>query len=81
MQLKFAIIQLVLSIFTEIHMQTEIPRYETYQSRFYLRSLPAPWVNLRGWTEVKIQVFWNMEMLPIKLKIAHASNMVANVNP
>ena len=39
-------------------------------------------VNLRGWTEVKIQVFWNMDMLHIKLKkIAHASNMVANVNP
>ena len=42
--------------------------------------LPAP-VNLRRWTEVKIQVFRNMDMLHIKLKkIAHASNMVANVN-
>ena len=39
-------------------------------------------MNLRGWTEIKIQVFWNMDMLHIKLKkIAHARNMVANVNP
>ena len=62
MYLKFAIIQSVLFIFTEIHMQTEIPKYETYQTGFYFISLPHPlppptWVNLRGWTEVKIQVF------------------------
>ena len=70
-------------------MQTEIPKYETYQTGFYfLKPAPIPspllppWVNLRGWTEVKTQVFWNMDMLHIKLKkIAHASNMVANVNP
>ena len=38
-------------------------------------------VNLRGWTEVKIQVFWNMDMLHIKLKmIAHASNIGGGVN-
>ena len=43
---------------------------------------PPPWVKLRSWAEVKIQVFWNMDMLHIKLKkIAHASNMVENVNP
>ena len=43
---------------------------------------PTPPVNLRVWTEVKIEVFWNMDMLHIKLKkIAHASNMVANASP
>ena len=48
---------------------------------FIFKACPPP-PNLRGWTEVKIQVFWNMDMLHIKLKkIAHASNMVADVNP
>ena len=68
-------------IFTEIHMQTEIPKYETYQTGFYFLKLvasppPPPWVNLRGWTEVKIQVLGNINMLHNKLKkITHASNM------
>ena len=35
MYLKFAIIQTVLFIFTEIQVQTEIPKYETYQTGFY----------------------------------------------
>ena len=35
MSLKVAIIQLVLFIFTEIQMQTEIPKNETYQTGFY----------------------------------------------
>ena len=49
MYLKFAIIQSVLFIFTEIHMQTEIPKYETLQTGFYFKSLPPPPppVNLR----------------------------------
>ena len=88
MYLKFAIIQSVLFIFTENQMQTEIPKYETYQTDFIFKACPPlppsppPWVSLRGWSEVKIQVFWNMDILHIKLKkIAHASNMVANVNP
>ena len=85
MYLKFAIIQSVLFILTEIQMQTEIQKYDTYQTGFYfLKPVPPPPppVNFRGWTELKIQVFWNMDMLHIKLKkMAHASNMVANVSP
>ena len=80
--LKFAIIQSVVFIFTEIHMQTEIPKNETYQTGFTFKAYPPPppLGELRGWTEVKIQVFWNMDMLHIKLKkIAHASNMLHGV--
>ena len=83
MSLKFAIIQSVLFIFIEIQTQTEIPKYETYIKRDFMFKAcpPPPWVNLRGWTEVKIQVSWNMDMLHIELKkIAHASNMVTLVN-
>ena len=34
MYLKFSIIPSVLFIFTEIHMQTQIPKYETYKTKF-----------------------------------------------
>ena len=86
MYLKFAIIQSVLFILIEVHMQTEIPKYETYQTGFYFYSLMPPPPH-PGWTlgvvqRSKFKFFWNMDMLHIKLKkIAHASNMVENVNP
>ena len=45
--------------------------------------LPHPLGELKGLDRGKnSSFFWNMDMLHIKLeKIAHASNMVANVNP
>ena len=73
MYLKLAIIQSVLFNFTEIQKQTEIPKYETYQTG-----------ELKGLNRGQSSSFfeYDMDMLHIKLKkIAHASNMVANVNP
>ena len=67
MYINLVISQSVHFIFTEIHMQTEIPKYEKYKTEFYFlkpTAPPPPW----GWIEVKIQVFWNMNMLHNKLK-------------
>ena len=69
-------------------MQTEIPKNETYQTGFYFLSLPPslppppPLGELKGSDRGQNSSFLNMDMLHIKLKkIAHASNMLANVNP
>ena len=58
MQLKFTITQSILFFLTDIHMQTE--RYQSMKHTkrdFTFKPPPPPRVNLRGWTEVKIQVF------------------------
>ena len=79
------IIQSVLFIFIKIHMQTEIPKNETYQTGFYFLSLPPsspPLDELKGSDRGQNSSSLNMDMLHIKLKkIAHASNMLANVKP
>ena len=78
MCLKFAIIQSVVFIFTEIHM-----RLQRYQSNgiLLLKPLPTPQGELKGLDRGQNSSFLNMDMLHITLKIVHASNMAANVNP
>ena len=70
MYLKFTIIPPVLFIFTEIHMQLEIAKYETHQTDFSFKACPPPppCVNLRGWTEVKIQVFSEYEHVAYRIE-------------
>ena len=79
MYLKFAINRSVLFIFTEIHMQTEIPKYETHQTPV-APPPPPPWVNLRGWTEVK-KSFLEYGHVAYQVKEDCACYMVANVKP
>ena len=65
----------------KFHMQTEVQKYETYQTCF-LSKVPTPWVDLGGGVKRSKFNFQNMVMMHIKLKgIWYAATLKQTLSP